>query len=149
VIFSVHWQSWQACKFSVALNWRRWLPDQEYSLMCTIQGGVLQLFTLSSALWTVSISVNLMATFLFKKRYSIPFWAFHLVNWGLPALVAILLRAIGGHEMYSYRALWCAIAPKFASQRFFLVYLPIWLMFWFSVYVYIRSGIRIKKEREE
>ncbi|MES1906885.1 MAG: hypothetical protein MHM6MM_000112 [Cercozoa sp. M6MM] len=97
------------------------IPDTS-DAACIVQAMARQMFSLSSVMWVLCISVVLLLISLKKGRV---LWKFeplmHLLCWGVPLLTVIALAALGH---FGRTSLWCWVPRKYQASRLVFLHVP-------------------------
>jgi hypothetical protein len=136
------------------LAWYIGVSSAPGSIRCFLQGSLLQLFLLSSILWTTAIAYVLRRNILAKYRVEQPsLWNLCLYSWGMAFALMILplttntyTKPIGSHE-------WCWIDTTDKTEfdsgtvwRFISFFVPLGVALCFNLHVYILILGRKKRE---
>ena len=117
------------------------------STLCSLQGFCIQLFQLSSILWTTAIATTLFRAVVKRAGSKELMMRFHGLCTGLPLLFAFLPLFTSS---YGNTMAWCWIFVEEESPtigqvwRLMLFYLPLWLAVGFNGYVYYISNRAMK-----
>jgi len=123
---------------------------------CQAQAAFMQLGDLSSILWTLTISINLLLITYFRhsvgsiQRYE---RLYAVLCFGLPfisALIPLFLRVpnpdvSSGKPMpiYGDADMWCWVSHGLILERAVLMYVPLGLVFIANLIVYVLVGLRV------
>lgn len=120
----------------------------ENPTLCVIQGMSIQIFMITSALWTTSLSLHILGILYgfthIKMIYS------HIINWSLPLVIAMALPFFGDGKVFVYgeSGVWCWISKQYGMVRMFAFYIPIWIMLMINLMVFFRVWMYLQKTRE-
>jgi len=114
--------------------------QDNFIVICGIQGIILEFTTFGMICWTSVISINLWFT-VHKKKYP-EIIHYHLVIWGLDILVTFL-PFISGPYVYNLSGIWCWISINYTAWRTAVFYGPYIflsvLIFLLNIHIYIKS----------
>lgn len=119
--------------------------DQPDSVGCQFQSFLIQMFLPADAFWTLAMAINVYLTFYFKfdgrrlRKMEIPYL---LCCYGIPLIPAFVFIFIkkDGSRVYGDATLWCWVAPEWDFLRVATFYAPIWVVIFFTFFIYIRAG---------
>lgn len=113
-----------------------WFPfSHTNKISCLVQGIGLQYFLCASFLWTMAISVSLLFAFypnLLDFEWTLKMRYYHLICWGIPAIMVGIMLALGRYENNGVR---CFLDPR--SLLSLLFYLPLLVVFVINTIVFI------------
>jgi len=110
--------------------------------LCLFQAINLQFWQLSSFGWTVIICFNLYYTII-KNKDAEPFYPlYHLIVWSYNIIVGVILYV---ENAYGAAGQWCWLDVNSYEWRLIAGYIPLWLVWIYSVLVYIRLVYHIRK----
>ncbi|KAH6986195.1 hypothetical protein BKA56DRAFT_630452 [Ilyonectria sp. MPI-CAGE-AT-0026] len=125
------------------------------SVGCQTQAFLIQWLMPADALWTLSMAINVYLTFYYKYNavdlrkkeflyliccYGIPF---------VPAITYVFVRDGNGHRVYGNASLWCWVSKEWGIWRILSFYGPIWIVILVTLFIYIRTGSDIYRNRKE
>jgi len=109
--------------------------------LCLFQAINLQFWQLSSFGWTVIICFNLYFTML-KNKDAEPFYPlYHLFVWSYNILVGVILYF---EKAYGVADQWCWLDVNSYEWRLIAGYIPLWLVWIYSLLVYCRLVFHIR-----
>lgn len=118
------------------------LQDQVY---CKILGYVFAYSAISGSIWVLAIAVSLHQI-LVKNHHNIE--RYHS-RWVLVAFVftAVLTAMPFITESYGFSSGWCTLKedPTSILWKFFLFYLPSWLIIFIIIYIYIKLAMNLRE----
>lgn len=110
--------------------------EDEFSTLCTFQGLALQVFQLSTFLWTTVISFNLYMVVV-KHKISMNQYEpwYHAVVWCITAVMSIIPLLAGA---YGPAGVWCWIKKTGSGLplRFLMFYIPLYICIAVMIYLY-------------
>jgi len=110
--------------------------------LCLFQAINLQFWQLSSFGWTVIICFNLYFTII-KNKDAEPFYPlYHLIVWSYNIIIGVILYV---ENAYGAAGQWCWLDVNSYEWRLIAAYIPLWLVWIYSVLVYIRLVVHIRK----
>lgn len=120
------------------------LNNDILNVLCVTSGAMVQFFLLSSLLWTSCIAHLLYSILCGYKEPEKYEWLYHLISWGLPFLVTVLLMAMGS---FGEAGEWCWIDDEL--MRYVCLYAPLLVVILFnsSLYVVVSVRLRLKQNK--
>jgi len=94
--------------------------------LCQVSGFLLQWFIVSEDFWIATIAIYLFFIIVKRKDLKKKEWIFHVINWGVPFLVAIL-PFLGVGIGYGIAGTWCWVIDPVA--RLVFSYFFVWTAF--------------------
>lgn len=118
--------------------------DAKSQSLCTAQGFLIEWADISSILWVSVMSVNILLILVFTKSLADlrKYEKFYiLICYGIPFVFAVppLFTA----NFYGDATLWCWIGSKYQDFRMYLLYYPIWVVFFFNMAVLAAAGLTL------
>jgi len=140
-----------SCLESIAnlMTWGIWheeSPEVTASLICRVQGIVLQFSQISEFGWITVIALNLFLVVSLLKNTKKIEWVYHLCVWGF-ASICTMVPTI--YEEYGNTGIWCWLKRtngNRAMYRWFFFYVPLFVM-WLTVLVFYILVIRAVRQK--
>lgn len=118
------------------------LNDPATGTLCYLQSVIISFFGLASVLWSACIAFSLHMAFQHERfEYEENMPTYHLVVWGLSALMTVL--PLFTHS-YGINNGWCWISQgsEYSTLwRFVQLYIPIWVSIFYSCWVQVSFGL--------
>jgi hypothetical protein len=119
----------------------------EDSWLCQMQGAMQQIGDLACILFTGLIALDLMLIIFFRRAVSqvnrMHYRVYAPTCTTISLLVGLIPLAIrngSGERFYGDAGPWCWVSQSWISFQLYVFYLPLWLVFLFSVCVYVAVG---------
>ena len=102
------------------------------SPMCQIQGAAVDIFIISSWLWTISLTFHLWWLVHKVTPFPIPMWLLHLVCWGIPTVLSALVFSTNTFSNDGPQ--WCIISSDGRAPAWTT---PFWAYTTFIVWLFV------------
>jgi hypothetical protein len=139
------------------LSWSIIAPTATTSL-CFFQGLGIQFSMLSAMFWTASIATHCMLAVSSNRpisQLSHYMKYYHIVSWGVPALITIATFCLqytnlaSGRPVFGNATYYCWISKDYIVFRMITFYGPLWVVFFYNLGVYIYVWRKLRMSRKQ
>ncbi|MCJ1478435.1 hypothetical protein MMC13_007115 [Lambiella insularis] len=128
---------------------------RDSSVLCQLQGFLIQLCLPADAMWNLAMAVNVYLT-VFKKYDAEQLrsmeWIYLLASYGaplIPAFVYCFVSNTTNGKIYGDAVLWCWISPGWDYLRVATCYAPAWVCILITFTIYLLAGRDIFMRRRQ
>ncbi|KAI8056874.1 hypothetical protein BDF22DRAFT_668361 [Syncephalis plumigaleata] len=119
----------------------------QHTVLCQIQGTLIQVGDLSAILWPGCIAMDLMLV-MYKGRSisqvdQLHYRVYAPICVAIPIIVGLsglLVRDGDGNRFYGDSGPWCWISKPYLLFQLLLLYIPLWIVFLFNLGIYSSVG---------